>query len=87
MKIIATNGECLILDKGKVWICYSWFRRKEILTIDKKKDNPNWYLACISKWGYIPIKPVIEIKDTKEITEEVFQKALNSQEWEKDYVS
>jgi len=84
MKIIATNGETLILDKEKEWVCF--FQDRTEKSFNKKKE-PNWYLACISKWGYIPIKPVIEIKDTKEITEEVFQKAFDSREWEKDYVT
>ncbi len=84
MKIIASNGENILIDSDDKWICISPYSPKSEII---KKDDPKWYESAVQKWGYVPLKNPIEGIDLSDITGEIYKKALNSLKWEKDYIT
>jgi hypothetical protein len=81
-KLIATNGEIVIIEREDRWGTISVITGLKLLEVIKKEENPDWYNACISKWGFVPIDPVIEVEELEDITIDLLTKAINSvTEW------
>ena len=51
IKLIATNGDNVVIDLDKSWDVYNIGLARVIKSNDKKK-SPTWLQAALVKWGY-----------------------------------
>jgi len=77
MKILGGNGECVVLDSGSNWILTG-----AVSAIINKMDQPNWWKAATSKWGYTVLETPMSIESPNEVTSEliarVWENAISS---------
>lgn len=51
IKIVAANGNLVIVDTPASWDSYDLITQKLVFK-NNKKSNPLWLEAAVAKWGY-----------------------------------